>query len=260
MPTEIPIRFTMGSLTLGTKQTRQEFADEIASKLQAEWNGSVAFVNGGPEPTSNQGPWLRNGNEWRFWNPATASYSLGVFPVGMITMTGNPTVNALNGWLLCDGSQVGVDSYPALFSVIGYSFNIASDNSAGVPINPTVFRIPDMRSRFPVGAGDGGSGLTNRTIGSRGGNELVALTQATGFFDHFHPFGSSGGDDAILSRRSFTLGSDPGRLVSGNAGGGTFPLDTFTISLGTLDGIASGTVDGHDNIPPYQAVNFMIKY
>ena len=38
------------------------------------------------------------------------------------------------------------------------------------------FKVPDLRGRVAIGAGDGGTGLTLRIIGDQGGSETVTLT------------------------------------------------------------------------------------
>lgn len=73
------------------------------------------------------------------------------------------------GWLLCDGSPVSRVTYADLYAKIGTLWG-AGDGA-------TSFNLPDFRSRFPIGAGQG-AGLTNRGLASYGGVESVALTAA----------------------------------------------------------------------------------
>ena len=52
-----------------------------------------------------------------------------------------------NGFLLCDGSEQLISAYPALFSVIGTTYN------GSAPIQgASTFRVPDLRGRFALGA------------------------------------------------------------------------------------------------------------
>lgn len=55
--------------------------------------------------------------------------------------------SAPDGFLLCQGQFVSRTKYAALFAVIGTTFNLPSDTDV------TQFRIPDLRYRFPEGAG-----------------------------------------------------------------------------------------------------------
>lgn len=76
------------------------------------------------------------------------------------------------GYLICDGSAISRTTYSALFTAIGTVYG-AGDGS-------TTFNIPDLRSRVPVGAGQG-TGLTSRTLGSKGGeeNHVLGLAEIT---------------------------------------------------------------------------------
>jgi microcystin-dependent protein len=65
---------------------------------------------------------------------------------GEVRMYGGAAAPA--GWLLCDGSSLVRTAYPALFAIIGITFGKGSDSPVG-----TTFNLPDMRSRFPAGAG-----------------------------------------------------------------------------------------------------------
>lgn len=81
------------------------------------------------------------------------------------------------GWLLCDGSAVSRTTYAALFAAIGTTFGSGNGTST--------FNVPDYRGRVVIGAGQG-SGLTDRPLGSVGGAETVALTEAQ-VPAHTHP-------------------------------------------------------------------------
>ena len=80
-----------------------------------------------------------------------------------------------SGWLSCNGAALSRTAYAALFAAIGTTWG-AGDGS-------TTFNIPDTRGRTVFGA-DGGIGrLTSAgglsgAIGSSGGTETVALTEA----------------------------------------------------------------------------------
>jgi microcystin-dependent protein len=73
------------------------------------------------------------------------------------------------GWLNCDGQAYLRSQYPALFAAIGTLYG-AGDGS-------TTFNVPDCRGRTSMGAGQG-AGLTNRPLGSRGGEETHTLSVA----------------------------------------------------------------------------------
>lgn len=95
---------------------------------------------------------------------------------GMIMMYGN-AVTPPGGWVFCDGSLLLKTDYPQLFGVIGSSFNIGGEA-------PTDFRLPDFRSRSPIGTGQG-TGLSLYAIGARGGEETHVLI-TTELASHTH--------------------------------------------------------------------------
>jgi microcystin-dependent protein len=108
------------------------------------------------------------------------------------------------GFLLCNGASYATASYPALFTVIGYTFGGSGAN----------FNVPDLRSRVAVGAGQG-SGLTNRTLGVTGGEEthtlvLAELASHTHGVAHTHTMGNHThlGVDHLHSMQNHTHGYD----------------------------------------------------
>lgn len=71
-------------------------------------------------------------------------------------------------WHLCDGSLLSINTYQALYSLIGTTYG-----GDGV----STFGLPDLRGRIPIGQGQG-TGLTNRVLGQNGGTETVTLQEA----------------------------------------------------------------------------------
>jgi microcystin-dependent protein len=83
---------------------------------------------------------------------------------GLVQMYGGATPP--EGWLLCDGAIYDRITYGALFDAIGTAYGNATAND---------FKVPDLRSRFPIGAGQG-AGLTSRALGAASGVETHTLT------------------------------------------------------------------------------------
>lgn len=73
---------------------------------------------------------------------------------------------APKGFLPCDGAAKSRTTYAKLFAAISTVFG-AGDGS-------TTFNVPDLKGRAPISNG-AGAGLTNRTIGSKGGEETHRL-------------------------------------------------------------------------------------
>lgn len=83
-----------------------------------------------------------------FSTPIT--YVTDSVPIGAITAFAGATIPI--GYLLCDGSEQKISSYPALAAVLGTLYGTASD--------PDYFVLPDLREAVPKGAG-----LTGHTVG-----------------------------------------------------------------------------------------------
>src|SRR5262245_26934071 len=70
------------------------------------------------------------------------------------------------GYAFCDGQFLPISQNPNLFQLIGTTYG---GNGT------TTFRLPDLRSRVPLGPGQG-SGLSSYQIGDASGAEQVTLT------------------------------------------------------------------------------------
>lgn len=73
-----------------------------------------------------------------------------------------------NGWILCDGRELDINTYYDLYHVIGSTFGESSSSN--------LFKLPDFRGRVIGQAGDGGNGLTARSLGDAVGSETHTLT------------------------------------------------------------------------------------
>ncbi len=141
-------------------------------------------------------------------------------------------VTAPSGWLACDGSAVSRTAYSALFNVIGTTFG-AGDGA-------TTFSLPDMRGRVPVGVGTG-TGLTNRALAAIGGEENHALSNAE-MPVHNHGGTAGGGPFAT----PYPAGTWPTTGGGAEAANPTIPND--------------GGGAAHNNMQPFLAINFIIRY
>lgn len=135
----------------------------------------------------------------------------------IITFLGSTPTNVL----LCDGATYAGVDYPELFALIDTAF-----------ISGSNFVLPDLRGRSVVGAGAGGS-LTTRNIGDVGGAETHALSSNE---LAIHPHGMNAAV-SILTHGGFVPVTD----VIFGAGGTT---------------LAAGGGIGHNNMPPFAALNY----
>ena len=159
-----------------------------------------------------------------------------LIPYGTIIQSA--AVSIPGGWLLCNGASLNKIAYANLFSVIGNTYGgLAGDLS---------FNIPDLRGRGVIGAGQG-AGLTNRALGALGGEETHTLTTSE-MPSHSH----------TLDRRS---NSDAGAFDTGD--GHKFDSCASTTDrsiLGSFNTYSAGSGSAHNNMQPYFALNFLIKY
>jgi len=179
---------------------------------------------------------------------ATGNYYLDnyvLIPAG--TVIQSAAINVPTGWLNCDGSLLSRTTYPDLFSAIAYTYG-GSDAS---------FNLPDLRGRACIGAGQG-VGLTNRALGSIGGSETHTLisdempSHNHGITDpgHTHTWNNglegddsgNGGSNAEYTR---TGGSVTDAILNATTG----------ISINNTGGGGA-----HNNMQPFLALRFLIKY
>jgi len=159
--------------------------------------------------------------------------------LGQITMFGGNF--APRGWALCDGQLIAISQNSALYSLLGTAYG--GDGR-------TTFALPDLRGRAPIHAGSG-PGLSPRRLGQTGGSEAVALTLSE-VPSHSHsancvsPGGNS--NDAVNNFWADDSGVSSGTYHSGPP--------TATMNAGAIGN--SGGSQPHNNMQPYQVVNFII--
>ncbi|GAB3521500.1 phage tail protein [Emticicia fontis] len=159
--------------------------------------------------------------------------------LGMIKMfAGN---YAPQGYLLCEGQTLTVQQYTALYSLIGNTYGGQ---------NGVNFKLPDLRGRMPIGAGNG-INLTARPLGQSAGEEGVTLT-ANNIPPHSHTYNAISGNRETTSPANNFLGNSAGNFYAQqNPGDQLLPMNTGAVSY-------SGGGQPHNNMPPYSCVNFII--
>jgi microcystin-dependent protein len=86
----------------------------------------------------------RIGTGLRKTNKQTFLSNVATVPAGAILPFAGNTVP--NGYLLCDGSEQLISSYPELFAAISYIYKPLVDI-----VGVSTFAVPDLRGRFPLG-------------------------------------------------------------------------------------------------------------
>ena len=149
------------------------------------------------------------------------------------------------GWHLCDGTLLSIQQNTALFSLLGTTYG-------GDGINN--FALPDLRSRVPIGIGQG-NGLSLYTIGETTGAESVTLL-ASQIPSHNHTINA---DNATTNGATTPANN---YVAAGSSGGRpTNNFSTAVTSATTLNGNTVSHFGGnqpHNNIQPVLALNYII--
>ena len=187
-------------------------------------------------------------------------------PVGEIAMWSTNT--APTGWLLCDGTPASRSTYSALHTLMqaaGYPYG-AGDGS-------TTFGIPNLKGKVPVGRD--ASQTEFDTLGETGGSKTSALT-SNNLPAHSHSV-TDGGHSHPESGRT-TNASSPGYLQRIGGAGSNYDVQgtsttrwdavvnpatasaTTGITIPVSGGNTTATGDSFSNLPPYIALNYIIRH
>ncbi len=182
----------------------------------------------------------------------------GGSPTGTIVAFAGDT--SPEGWLICDGAAVNRTTYSDLFALVSTKYGVGNGS--------TTFNLPDLRGRFPLGrdnmgnAGDRSAdrvlATTAEAVGRSGGAETHTLT-----IDQM-PKHSHGVDHAFRNTNG-----GYGTLVGNHVGSNTIETSSPHEDW-TTPGVPGDPVGGHliknrgggqahNNMPPYQTLNYIIK-
>jgi len=259
--------FSAGTITAsltGTASTATNLAGGGAGQLPYQsGSGTTAMLAAG---TSGQ-VLQSNGTSAPSW---VASPSV---PTGSLFQYAGSS--APSGYLLCQGQSVSSTTYLALHAVLSNTYG-GSAYTGGSGLN---FNLPDLRGRFPMGAGTGsglnssgtgapsGTAQTARTAGQWGGEETNLLTTnempshshtgGTGSAgSHYHTFGKPA-LSYVYPNGTNTVSVPAGAYHRFSDSDGV--NDTDTAANHTHSITAEGGGARHNNIPPFVVLNFIIK-
>ena len=153
---------------------------------------------------------------------------------------------APRGWAQCNGQILPIAQNSALFALLGTTFG--GDGR-------TTFGLPDLRGRTPINSGgnSAGPGLPRYTQGQKGGAETVTLTTAQ-VPSHTHTARASSADADVETPTGHLLAAVP----AGFAGIFAYhsPANLGALHSGSVTN--TGGSQPHNNMQPYQVVNFII--
>lgn len=153
--------------------------------------------------------------------------TINTLPVGTILLW--PNAQPPSGYLLCDGSAFSAAQYPQLAAIV---------NNFNIPNIGDEYYLPDLRGRFAFGAIDDARPPDPPIpLGARGGSRMHTLTVSE-IPSHNH--GLEVADDS-------------------NARGSRLARTNSSTGIATFSSTNVGGGSPHNNMPPYVAVNFIIK-
>ncbi len=151
------------------------------------------------------------------------------------------------GWALCNGQLLPISQNPTLFALIGTIYGGDGQST---------FQLPDLQGRIPINQGQA-PGLSPYVIGQLAGSESVALVAAQ-LPQHGHSLqansdvaSSANPTGGYLARAS--IPSLPSRGVP------VYAPASAAAAMNALAVAGSGASQPHDNMMPFQCVNFIIS-
>jgi microcystin-dependent protein len=145
---------------------------------------------------------------------------------------------APQGWALCDGQLLPISQYAPLFQLIGTTYG-------GDGVN--TFGLPNLQSRIPVHQGTSPNGIPY-VIGELAGTETVTLN-TNQIPAHSHNLAAQSGAGAQPS---------PAGGLWANSSLNQYSAGTPTAQMAPTSLQNFGGSQPHDNLPPYQVVNYII--
>lgn len=150
------------------------------------------------------------------------------------------TAYAPVGCLVCDGGTFAREDYPQLYAALDPAFIVDADT----------FMTPDLRGKTVIGAGDGGSDYTNRTVGQIGGEEAHQLIE-TELAAHTHT-------DAGHSHSYAPPGTSIPVVAPGEVPVTAINLFPGITGTGFAAIQATGSDAPHNNMQPFLALNYCV--
>lgn len=147
---------------------------------------------------------------------------------------------APQGWAFCNGAIVSIAEYDLLFALLGTTYG--GDGQ-------TTFALPDLRGRVPIHMGQNPTSGSVYNLGQKAGVETVTLI-SNQMPAHNHVVQASTADGTLTS---------PSGALWANSALAEFATTGVTTSAMNASAVTpAGGNQPHDNMMPYQCVNFII--
>ncbi|MEH6832181.1 MAG: tail fiber protein [Sulfitobacter sp.] len=150
---------------------------------------------------------------------------------------------APRGWATCDGQLIPISQNQSMFSLLGTIYG--GDGR-------TTFGLPELRGRTPMHHGTG-PGRVSRRMGEQAGQETVTLTTSQ-MPSHTHTA------TMRAEGRPGNVATPAGNIIA--AGSNIFranaPVEDVSMDAGSVLVAPTGSGHPHDNMAPFQVVNFVI--
>lgn len=144
------------------------------------------------------------------------------------------------GWALCNGQLLAISEYDTLFNLIGTTYGGDGQQD---------FALPDLQGRVPIHLGQGPGLSQTYQIGEKAGVEQVTLsTQHIPIHSHV-PLASSAAGTSDTPAGGVWAASSAKQFIVATPNATMAPLDSGT----------AGGSQPHDNMLPYQTINFIIS-
>lgn len=152
---------------------------------------------------------------------------------------------APRGWVFCNGQLLSIAQWTAVFALVGTTYG--GDGQ-------TTFGVPDLRSRVPVGEGNG-PGLSTMSLGEMGGTESVTLLSSQ-LPAHSHTATAPAASTSTTGTPAANVA--PGPVELGAATSKHFGTADGAIGLaGPTLGLTGGS-QPHNNLQPHLGMNYIM--
>jgi microcystin-dependent protein len=142
----------------------------------------------------------------------------------------------VNGWNFCNGAVISIAENDTLFNLIGTTYGGDGQQT---------FQLPDLQGRAPVHQG------TGFVIGQKSGVETVTLIPSQ-MPIHTHV-------PQAASAATGNPANSPANNVWSGWTGGQFVAPPPSVNMNPAAVGQAGGSQPHDNMPPYQVINFIIS-